>query len=417
MSDASAAQEAQPNVKAVNQAQTREYIGRLAARKGINPESLKNPQTRIDVLRSFSSDQFLELLTVTNAKLRGEYTRWQRDNNGQAHRAIVKSGMQDSADMEGPEHPERNFAAFFEQMQREITPENMSHWSAKVYTAIIFLHMFPDGNGRLARNAFQFMNTGELATDEAVTDRPYFISTLCNRLNTLAIEDMLKDAAGPNHLPWEKYGLANSMYYQAEEASDAHKDTESGLTARLKWIAAKRAGIIATRAKELGVSEDAISQIYASGETYFFDKDGTGVAKDDDAWKTQHQWTLDELIRFKQSYEQVRDDWFDKTQQIVDATPQQVQYMLQVSMNLPGPGADIAINKISDYAQVVQFIGEGKTDEAKNILVSNRYKGGYNDEQEDRFIATVSKTLGEQPNLKALVMNPPFSTPRNTSNQ
>lgn len=123
-------------------------------------ESLEDTETRIELLRSMDTNRFLDILSVSNGLLRGAgFTRW----SGEAAKVRVSSVVL-GVGLEPPEHAEVPFTEFFEQLKQEITADSKDVWAAKLYIAMVFAHLFSDGNGRLARNAYSFVKGGHAVT-------------------------------------------------------------------------------------------------------------------------------------------------------------------------------------------------------------------------------------------------------------
>jgi hypothetical protein len=225
--------------------------------------------------------------------------------------------------------------------------------------------MFPDGNGRLGRNAFSFLANGEMASEQFIAERPSLIRDFCDTVNVVAIQQIL-EGSGCTRFDYKKIGgLHGTVTYQADERANIDENSENGLTSRLKFIAAKRAGILKTRAKS--GDEDGISQCFANGRVLGFEGEGENgfgeLYKIDTA-----PWSAEEIEEFKKQYEIVRSEWFRETVKVIDYHSEITQIWLELAMSVPNP----FFLKINTLLKVMSALGDDKEKEARQILDSDK---------------------------------------------
>lgn len=375
------------------QTNTKEFFERFAKQKGLDPEALQKPELRVRLIKELTSDQFLDLMSVANAKLRGEYKRWKRDYQGKDHRAVVTSGLLDSADLEPPVNSEQEFAKFYVEMQANINEENLQLWGTKLYTAIIFLHMFPDGNGRLARNAFSFLSTGEMADEQFTAERPSLIRDFCDTMNVISIQQML-EKNGCTRFNYKKIGgLHNTITYQADERLEVDENSENGLTSRLKFIAAKKAGIIKSRAKD--GDEDGVSQCFANGKVLGFEgqanENGYGELYELDT----NPWSQEEIEAFKKEYEATRSEWFEETIEVIDQNAEITQLWLELAMSIPNP----FFIKVNTLLKILQALSKEDRETAKELLDKDKMAGFLEDEAKYSYLHELLGIIKQKPDI------------------
>ena len=235
-------------------------------------ESLEDPETRLETIKSMDTNKFLDILSISNGLLRGAgFTRWK----GEAANSIVSFGGGSIKELEPPEHAEIPFTQFFEELRQNISAENKDVWAVKLYVALIFAHLFPDGNGRLARNAYSFIKNGHILEGKISSERGQIISKFCKTMNYCSIMSLL-----------QKEGIYNGedaneiLDYQAKEkfgVIDELPDT-------LKYIAAYRIGLV------------------KNGEKKVFGDN----------------WTEEEHTHLREEYQKVRIEWYQESQALID---------------------------------------------------------------------------------------------------
>ena len=188
-------------------------------------------QDKVKFLKSINTQNFLDLLHAGSGFLRGLFT-FQGWNDRKEDKIIVSS-MIHGTDIEPPEESYKEFEKFFALMQEEITVRNMGVWAVKLYFAIICAHLFPDGNGRLGRNAYFLMKSDGLLDEKKSSKRIKAITDACRSLNYGAINEMLKkDGVVVKYV--------NDVAADEDYAGEGDIFIDRGATQQLKYIAAKR---------------------------------------------------------------------------------------------------------------------------------------------------------------------------------
>ncbi len=115
---------------------------------------------KVEWLKKVDYKKFMELLSVTNGlfQSKDKFQRWKDYKVGK--NIVSMGGRKENIALEPPEEPEKEFQKLFEEMQENISEENIKRYAAKIYAGIIFSHMFKDGNGRTARSVYTLMNSG-----------------------------------------------------------------------------------------------------------------------------------------------------------------------------------------------------------------------------------------------------------------
>lgn len=151
----------------------------------------RDPTKRIEWLKNTDPQKILDVLSVINGQLRGteKFQRWE----GQGVKSIVGlGGNSEFAEMEPPEHAEKEFEKLIVQIQNEINEENFPTEIAKLYTGIIYSHMFADGNGRTARAIYGLLKNGALPDAEHFAKRNPKITTFANDIDSAAMALLFK---------------------------------------------------------------------------------------------------------------------------------------------------------------------------------------------------------------------------------
>lgn len=178
------------------------------------------PEEKVAWLKATDFQTFMNLLSRANGKLRNteKIQRW----TGKAAKSVV-SGL--SLEMEPPDDAEQDFDEFYAQMQKEISPENLKQWAAKLYIAIVFSHVFHNGNGRTARQTYALLTRSGLPSSNLTLERGKEINQLCANLNSQAIIDVCKKHGIPENEVSNHYLTADGM--------------STDMTDHLKYLAAK----------------------------------------------------------------------------------------------------------------------------------------------------------------------------------
>ena len=366
--------------RALHQNQTKAFLARLAESQGMQFEQFKEPEKRIALFKSLSTPQILELLTITNSKLRGEYKRWFRDYQDKKQEVVVSSGFQETPELDPPNNPTELLDQFFTNLKNEITPDNYYEWAAKAYTAVIFLHMFPDGNGRLARNAFSFLATGDLIDDTVAENRPYLIDEYSQQINRLAVNRVLKDDKNT------RFASFSGNFYVASDNPHVTSGSPNGLNDKLKFVAARRAGIIKERAKN--GDESSIYACYANGETH-------GISGEEYYEEKTNPWTFEEQARFRQEYSKVKDEWFWKSQSVLDNFNPLPAVWIDIGLTIPNdPG--LSIQPMLKLLQAVKNYDKGTV---QKILADPRESNLRTTDAINQFLTKIEQIVAQRPDL------------------
>lgn len=194
---------------------------------------ITDPADRVNFIKQTSPEDFFRLLSTANGLLIGGKTaKWR----GEAVKSIVMGmgGSTPVVDFEPPDHAEQEFEKFYQQMRAEIASENLALYSAKLYTAIILSHMFPDGNGRLARNFYSLLRTGNLLNEERSNKRGKDIAVYAVSISQEAMLQVIhKDNISDNH---------NLFELEKEYIGVDYGDDPSilGFAKQMKYVAARR---------------------------------------------------------------------------------------------------------------------------------------------------------------------------------
>ncbi len=241
-----------------------------------------DPKERVEKLKQMSFGEFMNLLSVANGVLtnRACFRRW----SGKAVKSVVSVAYSGMLTIEPPDDAEISFEQFFHEMQEKITAENIDLFAVKLYMAIIFSHMFEDGNGRTARHAYSLLKEGHSASLSSTQKRKWEISQVCNQTSLYAMMMCFRDEG------IEVDDIATMQNYLV--SNDDHYD--AGNMSHLKYLAARRV---------LGpenVHGDSI-------ELSQFDEQA--------------------LERYKAEYADLRKRWFWKIQEQIDSSDGFFQYI------------------------------------------------------------------------------------------
>lgn len=229
-------------------------------------------EKRMEWFKEIDFDTFMGMLFVMNGILTGQekFQRW----NGEIVKSVVSVGglSTEDPDLEPPEHADQEFKKVFEQVQEHISSETKKASGAKLYTGILFAHMFHDGNGRLARNVYAMMTTGENPTKGITTTRGRATDEFAFVVSGAAYKSLIK-----------KEGLDSENYSDYLAVKEGISLTDIDI---LKYIAARR--VLEAQGKTVG--------------------------------NTIELTELDETTTedFKKEYEKVRIEMFWETQHIVE---------------------------------------------------------------------------------------------------
>lgn len=139
-------------------------------------------------------------------------------------------------DMEPPEQSHELFKSFYKKFTTEIAPNehDLQKSAIEMYFAIIGTHLFPDGNGRLARAAYHLIKYGELPEDQsAIIERQKGIVQAAQAVNQGAIKELF-DREG------FVYDYLDEFAADDTQSEDDELFVEGGRTQQTKYIAARR---------------------------------------------------------------------------------------------------------------------------------------------------------------------------------
>ncbi len=200
---------------------------RFAKKLGLD---IATKDDKIKWMRTMSSEKFLDALSVSSGLLRNvfHFLKWADREEDK----IIVNNLNFGTDIEPPDNSNIEFQKFFELMKKNISTKNIDLWALKLFFAIIYAHMFENGNGRLARNAYFMLKSNGLLDEKKSSKRTNEIMNVCRLLNITSIGMLMR-----------KEGLIFKYIndYDADEEWDEKEENYSGgLVRQLKYIAAKR---------------------------------------------------------------------------------------------------------------------------------------------------------------------------------
>ena len=255
-----------------SQEQSNDRLRRFAEHTGLE---IADHQQRLQALASLESEQFIDLLSVGAGILRGEkrFSRWDEDT---AEGSVVQSAVM-GEDLVPPEESHKHFAEFFNRLKDQMAaePEAVNKYAVELYFAIVGSHMFPDGNGRVARTMYHLVKDGKLPSEQAIFTRTPGVSEASKLNNQEAVKQLL-DREGLS------YKYINDFQAREDYDPEVKGFQSGGLSQTLKYIAAKRV-------------------LESSGA---WDPDNppklVGLKK----------WSETDKSAFTEAYKDVRDEWF-----------------------------------------------------------------------------------------------------------
>ena len=195
---------------------------------------IATPEDKIIWIKSSSPNQFLDIVSIGNSLLLGlfKFSRWRRDSK--ADKSKVAFGLAgDFVEVDPPDDAHIHFKEFFHRMKRRITTATKDRWAVKLYFAIVFAHMFPDGNGRTSRNAYFILRSNSgLPDEEKALKRSAIIQGASERANITSIIYLVRQEG--IRIPMDGNEAAK---YRADEVN---AEAYSGDTCILKYLACKR---------------------------------------------------------------------------------------------------------------------------------------------------------------------------------
>lgn len=323
-------------------------IGEAIAGEG---NSIVAPEARVHLIKNMSADNFLDILYSANGLLRGD-----KPDNGilirqedvtSVPKMEVKSALTTAPEIDPPEDGVELMKDWFERAKQDVTLETLDKFAIQTYSAIVFLHLFPDANGRTARNAFYYLSEGKLP-DAANQERPYLISKFCELINLNTIKSLLEDE-----------GLTKFKEYSGNDKLLG--DYAEGESVKLRFLAIKKAGLLEKRLN--GNHLEDIYAAYGSGEV-------KGVAENNQLFShTGEPWTEEENIKYQEAYKQVRKDWFLKLMYLVGEDSDQTSQFLKDILEVPNPYA----LRLGDFAKLNQAVRDDNLNAALEIIHNVKY--------------------------------------------
>ena len=181
-----------------SQYNSHKYIGALILDAGTNEASynrfarfvkklgltIASPQDKVNWIKNTPNNKIFDWLSVSNSLLRGHFrfVKWSE----------TPSQSMIPFNFEPPKNAHIEFEKFLTSMKNHINIRNLQFFGAKFFIAIIFAHMFPDGNGRLARNVYYILRTHGILSEEKSSERDPIISDFCATVNGNAIYNVFR---------------------------------------------------------------------------------------------------------------------------------------------------------------------------------------------------------------------------------
>lgn len=187
-------------------------------------------EDKVRWIKTVSATQFLDIMSVSNSLLRGvkKFLRWKRYEPLDHITVGNKRGV---TELQPPNDSHKVFEKFFYSMKKKINLSNLDIWALKLYFAIILLHLFPDGNGRVARNAYFALKSSGLLDETKSVER----SDEINRAIVLLITSTIVEQFKKEGFRIKKFDDVEDFRAEKEPIHYA-----TGYTSNLKYIAAKR---------------------------------------------------------------------------------------------------------------------------------------------------------------------------------
>lgn len=258
----------------------------------LNGEDLSKTDRRLELIKRMGFDTFLRVLAYANGLLR----EGKPGRTTDIHESMSVS-MVGVSDFESSQNGISHLEQAFNQIKEALRSDNMSHQAAKLYAAIIFTHLFEDANGRLARAAYHFINTGELVDSSKIVDRPSEVMEFAWNLRSTAVLELLSSELDLN--------LQNNEQFDIWEyvAVDSQEDAMlAQLSSTVRYIAAIRvlkAHNLFNGEKEIILSDSKIwtNELKAEYEKELELVKGELVVKALDLVDRYPEWTEDTMLK------------------------------------------------------------------------------------------------------------------------
>jgi len=209
----------------------------------------------------------MDMLFTMNGILLGKkkFQRWE----GEIVKSVVSmGGITEDPELEPPENADKEFEKVFEKAQQELTQDNIKEITARIYTGIIFGHMFADGNGRLARNVYAMMSTNQNPKPTTTTKRTIESGEFVLGLQHASYKSLIVEE-----------GLDIEKYRDYVALKNGISTTDNDI---LKYIAARR--VLKAKGKKVGETIEITELDEQTTEE--FKKEYANVRKQF-FWKTQ----------------------------------------------------------------------------------------------------------------------------------
>lgn len=310
-------------------------------------------EERVRIIKSISADSFMDILYAANGLLRGEKPNdggiliRQEDVDFTPH-MMVKSGLTEAPDMEPPTDGVDLMKSWFENAKAELNVDTLETFAIQAYSAIIFLHIFPDANGRTGRNVFYYLMEGRLP-DKKTQERPFLIAKFCEVLNTDAIKHVLKEE-----------GLTRFKYYSGnpEFLGDAYE----GEAVQLRFAAIKRAGLLDRR-----IGQHKLEDVYAA----YGDGSIRGITKDGEEFEIKGEpWNDEEKAEYEKNYDTIRKQWFNSLIVLVGRESVLISQLLKDILEIPNPYA----LRFPQFMKLAKAIREDNMEGAVEAVKSADYR-------------------------------------------
>lgn len=259
---------------------------RFARKIGLD---IATPEDKVRWIKSVNANQFLDIVSIGAGLLSGlfRFQRWRKHSKAASTRVAMMMG--EVVDVDPPDNSHREFKEFFHRMRRRISVRTKDRWAVKLYFAIIFSHMFPDGNGRLARNAYFALRANGLLDEQKAITRGIIIFEVAQKANQGAIfQLMVKEG-----IPIKNLDEADN-YRAAKERVNFFK----GEYQYLQYLACKR---VLQKRGQWNINVENIS--YGN-------------------------WPRDMLADFEHEYQNIKIEWFWMCINVADSYHRYFQGML-----------------------------------------------------------------------------------------
>jgi len=191
-----------------------------------NGLAIASIEDKIAWIRGNSKKRIFLFLSAANKLLlsEGKFARW-------IGRSIKTLGFKNEVvNLEPPDSSHLEFEKFLDLIKGNINKDNAHLWAAKLYIAIVFAHMFPDGNGRLAKQVYYLLRSSGTLDEKRASEGAALTAKFCDGVNMNAAYNVLM-----------KEGIAVRKHSDVTKYRAVRDDDDkSGIVAALKFVAARR---------------------------------------------------------------------------------------------------------------------------------------------------------------------------------